>query len=92
LTPKDLATQRWDEVSVDLIGLWTIKVHGIEVQLLALAVDTVTILAEIISIVHKTSAHVAMKSKNEWLSRYPCLSRTRVLFASIPACINGKWT
>jgi hypothetical protein len=91
LNPKDLATQPWDEVSVDLIGPWTIKVHGIEVQFLALtAAEMVTILAEIISIDHKTSAHVAMKSKNEWLSRSPCLSRTRVHFTSIPACVNGK--
>jgi hypothetical protein len=42
-------------------------------QFLALtAVDTVTTIAEIISTDDKTSAHVAMKFENEWLSCYPC--------------------
>jgi hypothetical protein len=73
LPPKDLTAQPWDEVSVDLIGPWTINVHGVELQFLALtAVDTVTTIAEIICIDDKTSAHVAMKFENEWLSRYPC--------------------
>jgi Integrase zinc binding domain len=51
LPPQDLTAQPWDEVSVDLIGPWTIKVHGVELQFLALtAVDTVTTIAEIICI------------------------------------------
>jgi Integrase zinc binding domain len=73
LPPKALTAQHWDEVSVDLIGPWTIKVYRVELQFLAFtAVDTVTTIAEIIRIDGKTSAHVAMKFENEWLSRYPC--------------------
>jgi hypothetical protein len=54
-------------VSVDLIGPWTIKVHGVDLQFLALtAVDTVMTIAEVICIDDKTSAHVAMKFENEW--------------------------
>jgi hypothetical protein len=33
---------------------------------------SVTTIAEIICIYDKTSAHVAMKFENEWLSHYPC--------------------
>jgi hypothetical protein len=72
LPEKNLTAQPWDEVSVDLIGPWTIKIHGIELQFLGLsAVDPVTTIAEIIRIDNKTSEHVAMKFENEWLSRYP---------------------
>ena len=72
LPAKNLTAQPWDEVSVDLIGPWTIKIHGIELQFLGLsAVDPVTTIAEIIRIDNKTSEHVAMKFENEWLSRYP---------------------
>lgn len=98
LPPKNLTAQPWDEVSVDLIGPWVIKIHGIEYEFLALtAVDPTTTLAEIIRIDSKTSAHVAMKFENEWLSRYPrplrCIHDQGPEFTSLPfqhvLAING---
>ena len=72
LPAKDLTAQPWDEVAVDLIGPWTITVHGRDLEFLALTcIDPVTTLSEILRIDNKSSAHVAMKFDNEWLARYP---------------------
>ena len=98
LPPKNLTAQPWDEVSVDLIGPWKISIHGVEYEFLALtAVDPATTLAEIIRIENKTSAHVAMKFENEWLSRYPrplrCVHDQGPEFMSLPfqhvLAVNG---
>ena len=69
LPAKDLTAQPWDEVAVDLIGPWTITVHGRDLEFLALTcIDPVTTLSEILRIDNKSSAHVAMKFDNEWLA------------------------
>ena len=72
LPAKGLTAQPWDEVAVDLIGPWTITVHGHDLEFLALTcIDPVTTLSEIVRIDDKSSAHVAMKFENQWLARYP---------------------
>jgi hypothetical protein len=61
------------------------------------AVDPTTTLAEIICIVNKTSAHVAMKLENGWLSCYPhplkCSHDQGVEFMPLPfqhvLAVNG---
>ncbi|MHA7811731.1 MAG: integrase zinc binding domain-containing protein, partial [Marinobacter adhaerens] len=62
----------WNEVQVDLIGPWTLKIQGDPVEFNALTcIDPVTNLLEIVLIDNKTSEHVAQKFQNVWLARYP---------------------
>jgi len=62
----------WNEVAVDLVGPWHVKVQQKEYVFLALTcIDPVTGFAELVRIDDKTSAHVALKFENEWLARYP---------------------
>jgi hypothetical protein len=62
-----------DEVAVDLIGPWAITINHQELIFNALTcIDPVTNLTELVRIANKTSAHVAMRFENEWLSCYPC--------------------
>jgi transposase InsO family protein len=72
LPPRTAPLAPWEEVAVDLIGPWTIKVHEQELVFRALTcIDNVTNLTELSLIQNKSSAHVAMKFENEWLARYP---------------------
>jgi transposase InsO family protein len=62
----------WQEVAVDLIGPWTIKLHGQDYKFHALtSIDTVTNYPEIVRLNNKTSQHVAQQFENSWLARYP---------------------
>src|SRR6056300_956309 len=62
----------WEEVAIDLIGPWTIKVRGKVCEFSALTcIDTVSNLVELIRIDNKTSDHVRNKFTQTWLSRYP---------------------
>jgi hypothetical protein len=62
----------WYEVAVDLIGPWTLQVHGQEIAFWALTcIDTVSNLVEVVRIENKSAAHVGMMFENLWLSRYP---------------------
>ena len=66
---------------MDLIGPWKIRVQGIEIEFNALTcIDPVTNLVELTRINNKTSAHVATKFEQVWLSRYP----------RPPACIHDN--
>jgi hypothetical protein len=61
----------WYEVAVDLIGPWSLLVHGQEILLYALTcIDPVSNLVELVRIENKTAAHVDMLFANIWLSRY----------------------
>ena len=72
LPPRNAPLVPWDEVAVDLIGPWNIKMNNQEFVFNALTcIDPVTNLAELIRISNKSSAHVAMKFENSWLARYP---------------------
>ena len=72
LPPREANLAPWDEVAVDLIGIWKIEINGQQLEFNALTcIDPVTNLTELIRINNRTSAHVAMKFENEWLSRYP---------------------
>ena len=76
LPPCNALSTPWLEVSVDLIGPWSIKVNSQEIVFHALTcIDTVTNLAEVIHIENKTAAHISMLFEYHWLSQYPCPSR-----------------
>ncbi len=62
----------WYKVAVDLIGPWTLLVHGQEIEFYALTcIDPVSNLVEVQRIENKSAAHVAMIFKNLWVARYP---------------------
>ena len=66
----------WDEVAVNLIGLWEIKVKNWMFTFNALTcIDPVTNLVELIRIWNKSAAHVAQQFENCWLLRYPSPNR-----------------
>jgi len=72
LAERDVNTIPWQEVHIDLIGPWNVRVNDIDVQFNALTViNPATNLVELIRIEQKTADHVAQKFANCWLSRYP---------------------
>jgi transposase InsO family protein len=72
LAPREAALVPWDEVAVDCIGPWTLKVAGHELRFIALTIiDTVTSLTEIVRLQEHTAVHTALMFENTWLSRYP---------------------
>ena len=72
LPPKEAILMPWEEVHVDLIGPWKVKLGTKEVEFNALTcIDPVTNLVELVRIENKTSAHIAKQFENCWLARYP---------------------
>ena len=72
LPERDLRMAPWEEVAIDLIGPWKIKVRGKVVEFNALTcIDTASNLVELIRIDNKTAAHIKSKFVQSWLSRYP---------------------
>ena len=72
LPERDMRIAPWEEVAVDLIGPWKVKVRGKMVEFNALTcIDTASNLVELIRVDNKTSAHVRNKFVQCWLSRYP---------------------
>jgi hypothetical protein len=62
----------WEEVALDLIGPWTVKVAVKSFNFYALTcIDTVTNFPDAIRLCDKTASHVGMQFENLWLSRYP---------------------
>jgi transposase InsO family protein len=76
MAPREASATPWREVSVDLIGPWTLNINNVQVSFRALTiVDNVSNLVELVRIDNKTSAHVALQFENTWLSRYPLPKR-----------------
>ena len=72
LPPREPQLVPWEEIAVDLIGPWTIKVNERPIVFKALTIiDTTTNLAELIRVMSKHAAHVGLQLENAWLSRYP---------------------
>ena len=62
----------WEEVVIDLIGPWTVKVNGRKVEFNALTcIDTASNLLELVRIDNKTSLHIRNRFMQSWLARYP---------------------
>jgi hypothetical protein len=72
LAPREAALIPWNDIAVDLIGPWTLKVAGRELRFVALTIiDTVTGLTEIVRVNDQSAAQSALMFENTWLSRYP---------------------
>ena len=72
LPPRHATLVPWNEVAVDLIGPWKVKIQEEEVEFNALTcIDPVTNLVEIIRVNNRTSQHIAEQFENCWLARYP---------------------
>ena len=72
LPERDVRLVPWEEVAIDLIGPWKIKVHGKMIEFNALTcIDTASNLVELIRIDNKTAEHIKDKFTQAWLSRYP---------------------
>ena len=72
LPEREMRIVPWEEVAIDLIGPWTIKVNNKNVEFNALTcIDTASNLVELTRIDNKTSDHIRNKFTQTWLSRYP---------------------
>ena len=72
LPERELRIAPWEEVAIDLIGPWKVKVRGKQVEFNALTcIDTASNLVELIRIDNKTAHHIRNKFVQSWLSRYP---------------------
>eukprot|EP00804_Cyclotella_cryptica_P020904 CCRYP_011489-RA/>CCRYP_011489-RA protein AED:0.41 eAED:0.41 QI:0/0/0/1/0/0/3/0/173 len=61
-----------EEVAIDLIGPWEVKVNGQKVEFNALTcIDTASNLVELIRIDNKTARHIRDKFTQCWLCCYP---------------------
>ena len=62
----------YEEVAIILVGTWTIKVQGRQVEFNALTrIDTASNLVELLIIDNNTLAHVHDKLTQCWLCHYP---------------------
>lgn len=74
LPPREAIMMPWQEVHVDLIRPWIVKVDNVdhEIKFQALTcVDPVTNIVEMVRIDNKTAEHIAQQFQNLWLCRYP---------------------
>ncbi len=66
----------WEEVAIDFIGLWKVKVNGQQVKFNALTcIDTALNLVKLIRVDNKTAKHIPDKFTQSWLWQYPHLVR-----------------
>ncbi len=62
-----------EEVIINLIGPWKVKVSGGQVEFNALTcIDTASKLVKLIHVDNKTSKHICDKFTKIWLCLYPC--------------------
>jgi hypothetical protein len=58
----------WEEVAIDLIGPWKVKVNGQQVEFNALTCfDMASNLVELIRVGDKTAEHICNKFTQSWL-------------------------
>ena len=71
--PRNATEIPFEQVAVDTIGPWTIKVPGYgDIVFSALTmIDMATTLSELVRVESGKSAQVAMQFENHWLARYP---------------------
>ena len=59
LPEREVRIAPWEEVAIDLIGPWTVKVNGRKVEFHALTcINTASNLVEVVHIDNKTSLHI----------------------------------
>jgi hypothetical protein len=73
LLPKqEVRIASWEEVTIDSIGPWKVKVNGRQVEFNALTcIDTALNLVKLIRIDNKTAKHICDKFTQSWLCQYP---------------------
>jgi transposase InsO family protein len=72
MPPREANILPWEEVALDLIGPWTVKVADESYEFYALTcIDTVTNFPNDIRLCDKTASHVGMQFENLWLAQYP---------------------
>jgi hypothetical protein len=68
LPKREVRIAPWEEVAINLIGPWKVKVNGRQVELNALTcIDTVSNLVKLICIDNKTDKHICDKFTQCWL-------------------------
>ncbi|KAL7503526.1 hypothetical protein ACHAXN_001305 [Cyclotella atomus] len=73
LPERQVRIPPWEEVAINLIGPWKIKVNGRLCEFNALTcIDSTSNLVELIRIDNKTAEHIRDKFVQSWLCRYPC--------------------
>eukprot|EP00804_Cyclotella_cryptica_P013637 CCRYP_012965-RA/>CCRYP_012965-RA protein AED:0.40 eAED:0.40 QI:0/0/0/1/0/0/3/0/218 len=72
LPVREVRIAPWEEVAIDLMGPWEVKVNGQKVEFNALTcIDTASNLVKLIRIDNKTARHIRNKFMQCWLCRYP---------------------
>ncbi len=72
LHKQEVQIAPWEEVAINLIGPWKVKVNGQQVEFNALTcIDTASNLVELILINNKTAKHIRDKFTQSWLCQYP---------------------
>ena len=72
LPEREIRSEPFEEVAVDLIGPWKIPIGNRIYEFKALtSIDTVTGLVELVRVENKTAAHISKKFSQNWLARYP---------------------
>ncbi len=74
LLPKwEVWIEPWEEVAINLIGPWKVKVNGRQFEFQALTcIDMASNLFKLIHVDNKTAKHICEKFKQSWLCQYPC--------------------
>ena len=60
----------WDEVCVDMIGPWKVKINSENIFRALTCIDSVISLPQVVPVKNAISLTVAKTFENEWLSRY----------------------
>ncbi len=68
LPEQEVRIAPWEEVAIDLIGPWKVKVNGQQVEFIALTcIDKASNLVNLIRVDNKTAAHIPDKFTQSWL-------------------------
>ncbi len=68
LPKREVRITLWEEVAINLIGPWKVKVNGRQVEFNALTcIDTASNLVKLIRIDNKTAKHIRDKFTQSWL-------------------------
>jgi hypothetical protein len=71
LTKQEVRIAPWEEVAIDLIGPWKVKVNGGQVEFNALTcIEMASNLVKLIHVDNKTAKHIRDKLTQNWLCRY----------------------
>jgi hypothetical protein len=73
LTKLEVRVAPWEEVVINLIGPWKVKVNGQQVEFYALTcIDTASNSVELTRYDNKTAKHISDKFTQSWLCHYLC--------------------